>query len=334
VSESGAVYIVKARLPDGSEASAPLSPAGAVVVGRSLECPLTLTGDGRASRHHAAFEMRGAQVWVRDLGSRNGTAVGGRPQVEAPLGLGEHVQVGGSKLWIEAVEGSGVIEVERVATCRRCGRAMPGTTAGDAGESDDLMCDACRVGSGMPQIPGFKFERLLGKGGVGAVWLAFDETLQMNVALKVLQPAAGAAPIKGGLARFVREARALQALDHPNVVRLLGSGIHESYHYLVLEYVEGSDYDQLRTERGKIDPVEVCKVALAVLSALDTAHGLGIVHRDVKPGNVLRDTSGEVKLTDAGTHVRYCRSQRFYNDWRWPNPSVLRFTHATTQPPT
>ncbi len=300
MSDAGAVYILKARLPDGTEASAPLQPGGAVVVGRALDCPITLTGDGRASRHHAAFEMRGAQVWVRDLGSRNGTQVGGRPQVEAPLGLGEHVQVGGSKLWIEPADGSMAVQVEQVASCGRCGRGMPAPAPGEPPADGDTVCEACQVGSGMPQIPGFKVRSMLGKGGVGSVWLAADEKLGIDVALKVLQPAAGAAPIKGGLARFVREARALQALDHPNVVRLLGSGIHESYHYLVLEYVQGADYDKLRTQRGTIDATEVCTVALAVLGALEMAHGLGIVHRDVKPGNILRDDNGAVKLTDFG----------------------------------
>jgi hypothetical protein len=301
VSQSGAVFVLKARLPDGQEVSAPLVPGGAVVVGRALDCPITLSGDGRASRHHAAFEMRGPQVWVRDLGSRNGTMIGGRAQVEAPLGIGEHVQVGGSKLWLEPAGGSGVIEVERIAACQRCGRAMPDhEIPQDAGSSADIVCAACQAGSGMPQIPGFQFKKLLGKGGVGSVWLAFDERLKEEVALKVLQPQSGAAPIKGALARFVREARALEALNHPNVVRLLGSGIHEAYHYLVLEYVEGSDYDELRKKRGKISAEETCTVALAVLGALEMAHGMGIVHRDVKPGNILRDNDGSVKLTDFG----------------------------------
>ncbi|MFZ5444233.1 MAG: protein kinase domain-containing protein [Myxococcota bacterium] len=144
-------------------------------------------------------------------------------------------------------------------------------------------------------LGGYALVRLLGSGGMGTVYeaRAADGTL---VALKVLAPLLAAEPALRE--RFRREARALAAIHHPGVVRMLGEGEERSFCWYAMERVEGEDLRQ-RLTRGALSTQETVALARAVLDALEAVHAAGFVHRDVKPSNILLSPSGP-KLCDFG----------------------------------
>jgi len=146
----------------------------------------------------------------------------------------------------------------------------------------------------------YVIERFIAGGGMGQVFRARDERLDRSVALKLLRPdSTGAVSI----ARFEREARALSRVVHPNVVATYAFGIHEDSHYLVMEFVDGPTLDNLLSDRGSLPLEDVVAMIRQVGAGLSEAHALGIVHRDVKPGNILfrRLRSGDMmaKVVDS-----------------------------------
>jgi eukaryotic-like serine/threonine-protein kinase len=152
------------------------------------------------------------------------------------------------------------------------------------------------VGSLGPQGR-YRLVRQLGAGGMGEVWEADDTVLGRRVALKVLvQELANDAR---ATRRFVREARATAKLTHPNVTRVYDFGRDGDLPYLVMELLEGDTLAD-RLAGGPLPPAEAARICAAVADALDAAHSRGIVHRDVKPANVLLTSAGEVKVMDFG----------------------------------
>jgi predicted Ser/Thr protein kinase len=153
------------------------------------------------------------------------------------------------------------------------------------------------VASAAPAIPGYRVLRLLGEGGMGKVFLAEDEVLGRPVAVKTISSAvAGRGEAR---ARFLREARAMATVEHPRVVRVYSFGEREALAYFVMEYVEGEALvDRLR--RAPIGVEESVRIAGEVAEGLDAAWTRGIVHRDVKPGNILLDRDGHVHVADFG----------------------------------
>ena len=148
----------------------------------------------------------------------------------------------------------------------------------------------------------YELGRLLGAGATAKVYEAHDRRLHRNVAVK-LMPAAPAEPELRQ--RFVREARSAAAFTHPNAVALFDAGESDGYLYLVMELVDGQSLaDRLATE-GALEPAVAGNIAASVLAALAAAHAVGIVHRDVKPGNILLGRNGTVKLADFGIAKRH-----------------------------
>src|SRR5262245_36113920 len=138
---------------------------------------------------------------------------------------------------------------------------------------------------------------LLGAGGMGEVYLAEDSRLGRKVALKLL-PARFTEDAER-VRRFEREARAVSALNHPNIVTIYEIGQEDATHYLVTEYIDGQTLrERMRSARLKLD--EALEVAMQVAGALAAAHEAGIVHRDIKPENVMARRDGIVKVLDFG----------------------------------
>src|SRR5258705_12828645 len=136
----------------------------------------------------------------------------------------------------------------------------------------------------------------LGAGGMGEVSRARDSRLGRDVAVKVLpSPLAGAPELR---ARFEREARAVSSLNHPHICVLHDVGHHDGVDFLVMELVEGETLAE-RIARGPLPPAEVLRIGTEIADALDRAHRSGVVHRDLKPGNVMLTKSG-AKLMDFG----------------------------------
>src|SRR5712691_7170605 len=135
-------------------------------------------------------------------------------------------------------------------------------------------------------------------GGMGEVYRAEDTVLGREVALKVLHPQF--AGDRGFVDRFRREARAAAILNHPNIVGVYDWGSTDGTYFMVMEFVRGHNLRSVLLEHGRLEPAQVGEVALQVLAALDHAHGHGIVHRDVKPENILIAGDGTVKVADFG----------------------------------
>ncbi|MFG2037414.1 serine/threonine-protein kinase [Dactylosporangium sp. NPDC048998] len=145
----------------------------------------------------------------------------------------------------------------------------------------------------------------LGAGGMGRVWLARDEVLRRDVAIKEVIPPASLTPDERDELRMrtLREARAAARLNDANVVRIYDVVHTEQAPWIVMEYVPSRSLHQVIAEDGPLPPERVAQIGLAVLAALKAAHGAGVLHRDVKPGNVLLADTGRVVLTDFGLAV-------------------------------
>ncbi len=148
---------------------------------------------------------------------------------------------------------------------------------------------------------GCRIEGLAGRGGMGVVYRATQLPLGRTVALKVVAPERAADAIFH--ARFERETRLAAAMDHPNVIPMYEAGEQDGRLYLVMRWVQGGDLQQLINESGPLDPGRAADIVAQIGSALDAAHAAGLVHRDVKPANVLiagEEGSGHVYLSDFG----------------------------------
>jgi len=139
---------------------------------------------------------------------------------------------------------------------------------------------------------------VLGKGGTCTVYRAWDTDLQRYVAIKRLEPPLSLDP--HARARFSREGKAIARLSHPNLVTLIDRGATETEEYLVFQYVQGRSLKDLIRANGPFDPGDAGQIAGQVAEGLAQAHLAGIVHRDVKPQNILLDAEGRAKLIDFG----------------------------------
>jgi serine/threonine protein kinase len=166
-------------------------------------------------------------------------------------------------------------------------------------------------GAGIPAAPGrlvaghYRLLRELGCGGMGVVWLAEDELLDRQVAVKELRPPRGLDD--ESLARLreraLREARSAASIRHPNAVALyniIPPSEDDDAVYLIMEYVDGPTLAGLIRRHGPMPAPWVGRIGLQMLDVLQAAHALGLVHRDVKPGNILIGRDGQAKLTDFG----------------------------------
>lgn len=144
----------------------------------------------------------------------------------------------------------------------------------------------------------YRIQSQLGEGGMAIVYKAMDIVLHRVVAIKVLRPQyAGDDEF---VERFRREAQAAASLSHPNVVNIFDVGEAGGVHYIVLEYVQGQNLKQIVREEGRLVPRRAARIAAAVARALQAAHERQLVHRDIKPHNILITPEGRVKVTDFG----------------------------------
>jgi predicted Ser/Thr protein kinase len=181
----------------------------------------------------------------------------------------------------KALDGDRVAALaDHVDRCERC-RATVGALAGS-----DEPAMARHVGR-------YELREQLGSGGMGVVWSAWDPMLERRVAIKLLRPEVGDA----GSARMLREARAAAKLAHPNVVAVHDVGEHAGAVFIATELVEGESLDRWQREKSATEIVEIYVQACRGLAA---AHAIGIVHRDVKPSNILVGRDGRARIGDFG----------------------------------
>ncbi|MGA3163068.1 MAG: protein kinase [Verrucomicrobiota bacterium] len=172
-----------------------------------------------------------------------------------------------------------------------------GTEPGTAGEAAGTRFVPPPVAEIAQLFPQLEILRLIGQGGMGAVYKARQPTLDRFVALKVLPPVVASDP--GFAERFNREARALARLNHPNIVAVHDFGKAGALPYLLMEFVDGANLREVE-QAGELTPEKALAIVPQICEALQFAHNEGIVHRDIKPENLLLDKKGRVKITDFG----------------------------------
>ena len=162
----------------------------------------------------------------------------------------------------------------------------------------------------------YELQRRVGRGGMAEVFLARDRLLDRPVAIKILF--AEYARDQSFVTRFKREAQAAANLNHPNIVGVYDWGRERGTYYIVMEYVDGRTVSDIIRNDGPLSPKQAARVAADVASALGFAHAKGVVHRDVKPGNVILTRNGEVKVADFGLVKRLTEE----TDSKDPGPAL------------
>ena len=286
------------------------------MIGRSEDAQFCLPHDRFFSRHHCLLEIAPPQCFLRDLGSTNGTFVNGLKVDTAHLKNGDRIQGGETVLEVEVStaeagqpythsQAQNIDTVPSLITiqCLNCG--MPSKAEVSRPDAKlTFLCDDCRESlKKNPQpIPNYQMIKILGQGGMGSVMLARSVKDGRPVAVKTLLPEVAVS--EQSLKRFMREIEVAASLRHPHIVSYIEHGTHNGIVYLVTEYVGGMDASKLSKARGgKLDYREVVKIIEQTLAALDFAHSLGFVHRDIKEQNILVDgayPNYTAKLTDFG----------------------------------
>src|SRR5215471_5073035 len=198
------------------------------------------------------------------------------------------------------------------ATCVKCATPFPGSDLTLAGSTETTPSSSftqappaapsaatpavIEVGS----VVGNRFEilQLLGEGGMGAVYKAHDRELEKDVALKLIRAELASNPEI--LQRFKQEIILARQVTHRNVIRIFDIGQADGHKYITMEYLEGRDLRGVLREKGKLPPEEAAKIVLQICRALEAAHGEGVIHRDLKPQNIMLDANGRAYVMDFG----------------------------------
>ena len=251
--------------PDGTLIAQYLLGDGEHLIGRGINCPVYLDSE-YISSDHAKLHLSADGIYIEDLNSTSGTFLDG-------------------------------------VTVRGKLRVKPGQVLQVGDLTIDLQPESTEnIGPGSRLADGrYTLIRLLGRGGMGEVWLAKDEQLEEEVALKKLPPEVGADAM--ALADMRREVQKSRILSHPNIIR-----IHDLYAkagedpLITLEYVDGTDLTAIAATKtnGIFNWTEIEPLILQLCSALEFAHEQKIVHRDLKPANLMVSRKSQVKLADFG----------------------------------
>ncbi len=168
------------------------------------------------------------------------------------------------------------------------------SSAGSSKDKDGRRSSKKKV----TQLGDFRLMKKLGQGGMGEVYLANQVSLDRLVALKILSKEM--AKKAGFVERFVREARAMAKIDHPNAVKVYAAESDKGLHYVAIEYIDGQSMQDWMDDRGKLSVGDALNVVLACADALNHAHEMNLIHRDIKPDNILVNKKGVVKVADFG----------------------------------
>ena len=291
------------------------------MIGRSEDSHFCLPHDRFFSRHHCIVEIAPPQAFLRDLGSTNGTFVNGLRVDSTYLKHGDRIQGGETVLEVGVVADnfdSQTPAAQRLSektepslitvACINCG--LPAKAEASRPDAKlSYLCENCReqLKKNPQPIPNYQMIKVLGQGGMGSVMLARAVADGRLVAIKTLLPEVAVS--EQSLKRFMREIEVSSSLQHPNIVSYIEHGTHNGIVYLVTEYVAGMDAARLAKQRGgKLPYQQVIRIIEQTLAALDFAHSLGFVHRDIKEQNILVDGNYPnyvSKLTDFGLSKSY-----------------------------
>ncbi len=221
----------------------------------------------------------------------------GRPLGKAPSGPPKRKPPTVKPKAAKAAKPSALEAMAQVAAAdpaKRATKGAKGKAASAKGAGDDKADPL--VGT---QVNGFKILDRVGSGGFGVVYKAFDTNLERSVAIKMLPPKIAKIG-QGVVERFLREARSAAKLAHPNIVTIHQICPHRDTYYIVMELVDGGALHEYLATRKRFTPAEATRVIRAAAEGLGHAHKRGIIHRDIKPGNIMMTRDGQVKVSDFG----------------------------------
>jgi eukaryotic-like serine/threonine-protein kinase len=242
------------------------------LVGRVSDAHLQFSyDDPYFSRRHFLVEFNPPRCRVLDLNSRNGVFVNGRRVHEAELHDGDELRAGHTVFRVHAP-----IDPQHQATF-----AIPDADSPDGSPTIDFVADP---DGPLGPVPGYTLGSEIGRGGMGVVYRGQRDD-GLAVAVKVIRPSVGVK--RGMVERFLREAQLLASLNHRHILKYIDSGTVGGMIYLVTEFVDGQDAGRLLAEKGPLPTDAAVRLVCQVLDALAYAHKAGVVHRDVKPPNVL-----------------------------------------------
>lgn len=282
----------------------------ALVFGRARECHCCLPDDRLVSRHHFLLEVSPPLARLRDLGSLNGTRVNGRKC--GGRKPGESPEQGGKRRYpeVDLHDGDEVKVGDTAMRLKVEGKRIPPNVQSDEVREeaahllfdlDDRKHDKARELI-QREIGNYELRKEIGRGGFGAVYLGRRIRTGETVAVKVMLSRVAVG--KPMLAKFLREVQNTAVLSHRHIVRVLDFGSSKGMFFLVMEYCDGGSVDRLIEPHGGKLPLEICKpIMLDALDGLQYAHERGVVHRDVKPSNLLLSfskTELTAKVADFG----------------------------------
>lgn len=280
-------------------------PDGVTVVGRTASCNLVLPVDV-VSRRHAQITYADGQATIKDLESHNGTLVNGKKVQEQILRDGDLINVSDVELKFvspaeikppiappKQSEKTGVVNMREIVEAIG-GQAKP--SSGDNKESSiDENSDDPLLGN---IIGSCLIKKLIGIGGMGKVYKAEHMRLRKPIAIKILSGEFG--DNKDFVQRFYREARMAAILEHANIVSVYDVGEDKGLHYITMQYVDGISLSSYIQQKGKLDLYDALDILDKIARGLSCAESNNIVHRDIKPGNILLTKDGGTKIVDFG----------------------------------
>jgi hypothetical protein len=269
--------------------------AGRLTIGSaSSRVDLALSGQGVADVHCAIGRVKGGGWALKDLGSNYGTIHNGERVQTAKLAPGDVLVIGSRRLR--------VVDPDARAAEPPPPPVLPPPPPAPA-PKQSAPEPAPRVAAVLPRVEGYRVEKLLGRGGMGQVYLAVQESLQRRVALKVLSEKLSADA--DFVRRFQAEARAAAALNHPNIVTVHDVWEAGGRHWLAMEYMDHGTLEGRVAADGQVPWREVLDVLCDASKGLVYAELRGIVHRDIKPANLMLNEAGTTKIADLGlaTHL-------------------------------
>jgi pSer/pThr/pTyr-binding forkhead associated (FHA) protein len=294
---------------EGAASGRSLTLDGEVVLGRAVDGEGRFSDDSQLSRRHARVVRDAAgQVIVEDLGSANGTFVNGE-RLTAPrvLGPGDQIRIGTTTLQLAAAGARSAAPPPPPPAPPRPAAPEPPPAPRQHRPPAPPRVPVARIPepTTVPDVlpagatfAGCRVEELIGHGDMGAVYRAEELALQRPVALKVIL--AEYSSDDRFRERFRRESRIAAAIDHQNVIPVFDAGDENGVLYIMMRLVEGTDLRQVIAQEGALRPLRAARIVRQVGAALDAAHARGMLHRDVKPSNVLLARRDHVYLSDFG----------------------------------
>ncbi|MCE9594836.1 MAG: protein kinase [Planctomycetes bacterium] len=264
---------------------------GVLTIGSDgVRADLVVDGQGVADVHCAIGKSKGGGWALKDLGSQYGTLVNGKTVTATRLEAGDVIALGSRRLRVFDPDAPVADHDTAALDVRKSTNTTP-----------DAPLRATQVREAQfepPVVRGYRVDKLLGKGGMGEVWLALQERLERPIALKVLKRQLSADSDFVG--RFLAEARAAAALNHPNVVVVYDAGEDDGHHYLSMEYMDRGNLESRVAKSGPMAWKDVLEVLIEAAKGLQYAESKGIVHRDIKPANLMQNSAGVTKIADLG----------------------------------